>query len=86
MSAACGQPVGSCVLSAAWHFSVVAVLVVDDWLYKQRGSGVWRGWRLIAHCTRLWWLCTCRERTPRFAWALVLLLVVECTLLWRYQV
>lgn len=25
------------------------------------------------------------ERTPRFAWALVLLLVVECVLIWRFQ-
>ena len=29
--------------------------------------------------------CPCRERVPRFAWALVLLLLLEGVMLWRYQ-
>jgi len=28
---------------------------------------------------------SCSERVPRFAWALVLLLLLEALMLWRYQ-
>ena len=40
---------------------------------------------LLLTCTPLAPPCPRSERVPRFAWALVLLLLLEGVMLWRYQ-
>lgn len=39
----------------------------------------------VSPLTRAARYCPCRERVPRFAWALVLLLLLEGVMLWHYQ-